>query len=229
MGLRYPPGAEPRWLYVANTDSVVRFPYRAGDRTARGPAEKVVAELPGGGLLRGGGHWTRDIAFSRDGKKMWISVGSHSNNDDTDGNSVERERADILEFDPAGVAGASSFGIRNAVGIAVRPGSGELWASVNERDELGDNLVPDYITHVQDGGFYGWPWFYMGGQWDPRHRGKHPELRAKVITPDVLVQPHDASLQMTFYEGRTFLKAIGATSSPPSTARGIAPCVPGTK
>ena len=201
----YPPGAEPRWLYVANTDSVVRFPYRAGDRTARGPAEKVVAELPGGGLLRGGGHWTRDIAFSRDGKKMWISVGSHSNNDDTDGNSVERERADILEFDPSGGGRrVYAFGIRNAVGIAVHPGSGELWASVNERDELGDNLVPDYITHVQDGGFYGWPWFYMGGQWDPRHRGKHPELRAKVITPDVLVQPHDASLQMTFYEGANF-------------------------
>src|SRR4051794_5927825 len=201
----YPPGPDPRWLYVANTDSVVRFPYRSGDRTARGPAEKVVAELPGGGLLRGGGHWTRDIAFSRDGKKMWISVGSHSNNDDTDGNSVERERADILEFDASGGGRrVYAFGLRNAVGLAVHPSSGELWASVNERDELGDNLVPDYITHVQEGGFYGWPWFYMGGQWDPRHRGKHPELRAKVITPDVLVQPHDASLQMTFYEGGQF-------------------------
>jgi glucose/arabinose dehydrogenase len=201
----YPPAGEPQWLYVANTDAVVRFPYRSGDLEARGPAATVVAELPGGGLLRGGGHWTRDIAFSRDGKKMFVSVGSRSNNDDTDGNEAERERADILQFDPAGGGRrVYAWGIRNAVGIAVHPRSGELWASVNERDELGDNLVPDYVTRVQEGGFYGWPWFYMGGRWDPRHKGKHPELRGKVITPDVLLQPHDASLQMTFYEGAQF-------------------------
>jgi glucose/arabinose dehydrogenase len=201
----YPPGNDPRWLYVANTDSVVRLPYHVGERSARGPVETVVPELPGGGLLRGGGHWTRDIAFSGDGKQMWISVGSRSNNDDVDDNPAERERADILVFEASG-AGRRVFasGIRNAVGIAVHPRSGELWASVNERDELGDDLVPDYITHVQEGGFYGWPWFYMGGRWDPRHRGKHPERRAQVITPDVLIQPHDASLQMTFYDGRQF-------------------------
>ena len=97
-----------------------------------------------------------------------------------------------------------AYGIRNPVGIATNPTTGELWASVNERDGLGDNLVPDYITHVQPGGFYGWPWFYMGGRQDPRQQGKHPELQSKVITPDVLLQPHNASLEMTFYDGRQF-------------------------
>lgn len=200
----YPPGPEPQWVYVGNTDSVVRFPYHNGDLKATG-AQVIVPDLPGGGHLRGGGHWTRDIAFSRDGKKMYVSVGSHSNNDDTDNNPVEKNRADILEYNPDGSGfRVYAYGIRNAVGIAVQPGSGELWGSVNERDELGDDLPPDYITHIQDGGFYGWPWFYMGGNWDPKHKGKHPELKDKVITPDVLLQPHFASLEVTFYEGRQF-------------------------
>jgi glucose/arabinose dehydrogenase len=207
----YPPGDAPRWVYVANTDSVVRFPYQSGDLLARGPAEKVVPNLPGGGHLRGGGHWTRDVAFSRDGKTMFVSVGSRSNNDETDGNAAEFHRADVLAFDvsspnlPDGKnLRVYASGIRNAVGIAVHPRSGELWASVNERDSLGDNLVPDYITHVEPGGFYGWPWYYLGGHQDPRHAGKHPELAAKVIVPDVLLQPHDASLEMTFYDGGQF-------------------------
>jgi glucose/arabinose dehydrogenase len=205
----YPPGRDPRWIYVANTDSVVRFPYIAGDLKARGAPETVAADIPGGGRLRGGGHWTRDIAFSLDGRRMFVSVGSRSNNDDTDGNEAERRRADILELTPDGRAAERVYasGIRNAVGIAIHPRTGELWASVNERDRLGDNLVPDYITHVQEGGFYGWPWFYIGGNWDPRHRGKHPELRDKVIVPDVLLQPHFASLQMLFYDGRQFPEA----------------------
>jgi glucose/arabinose dehydrogenase len=136
---------------------------------------------------------------------MFVSVGSHSNNDDTDTHSVERNRADILEFTPDGKnQHVYAWGIRNAVGIATNPQSGEVWASVNERDELGDNLVPDYITHVEEGGFYGWPWWYMGGLQDPKHKGKHPELKSKVITPDVLVQPHNASLQMLFYDGAQF-------------------------
>jgi glucose/arabinose dehydrogenase len=200
----YPLGPQPRWVYVANTDSVVRFPYSNGDLKARGPAQKL-CDLPGGGLLRGGGHWTRDIAFSPDGKTMYVSVGSHSNDDDSDTHPEEKDRADILAFNPDG-SGQRIFasGIRNAVGIAVHPTSGELWASVNERDELGDNLVPDYITHVESGGFYGWPWLYMGGAQDPRHKGKHPELKSKVITPDVLIQPHNASLEMLFYEGKQF-------------------------
>jgi glucose/arabinose dehydrogenase len=201
----YPLGPEPQWVYVANTGAVVRFPYRNGDLKARGAAETVVADIPSGGRLTGGGHWTRDIAFSRDGAKMWVSVGSRSNVDDVDNNPAEVRRADILEFDADGSGGrVYASGIRNAVGIAVNPGTGELWASVNERDGLGDNLVPDYITHVQPGGFYGWPWFYLGGNQDPRHEGKHPELRDKVIVPDVLVQAHNASLQMTFYDGAMF-------------------------
>jgi glucose/arabinose dehydrogenase len=201
----YPPAGEPQWLYVANTDTVVRFPYRAGDLEARGERATVVSDLPGGGLLRGGGHWTRDIAFSQDGKKMYVSVGSHSNVDDVDDHPAEARRADILQYNPDGSGGKIfAAGIRNAVGIAIHPRSGELWASVNERDELGDNLVPDYITHVQEGGFYGWPWYYIGGHPDPRLHGKHPELKDRVIIPDVLLQPHFASLEMTFYEGQQF-------------------------
>jgi glucose/arabinose dehydrogenase len=179
--------------------------YHRGDMKARGPAEKVVPDLPGGGLLPGGGHWTRDIAFSPDGHKMFVSVGSHSNVDDADTHKEEFHRADILEFNPDGSGlRVFAYGIRNPVGIAVNPQTGELWCSTNERDNLGDNLVPDYITHVQDGGFYGWPWWYMGPHQDPRHEGKHPELKDKVITPDVILQPHNASLEMTFYDGKRF-------------------------
>jgi glucose/arabinose dehydrogenase len=197
----YPPGGEPRWLYVANTDGVVRFPYQSGDLTARGPAQ-AIAKLPGGGLLRGGGHWTRDVVFSLDGKKMFVSVGSHSNVDD---DAAEHHRADILEFNPDG-SGERVYasGIRNPVGLAVSPRTGMLWTSVNERDEMGDDLVPEYVTSVKEGGFYGWPWFYIGPHQDPRHKGKHPELRDKVLVPDVLVQPHNASLALTFYDGKQF-------------------------
>lgn len=201
----YPLGANPKYVYVGNTDSVVRFPYQSGDLKARGPHEVIVPDLPGGGELRGGGHWTRDIAFSRDGRKMYVSVGSHSNADDADNNPTEKDRATILEFNPDGTGRRIYVsGIRNAVGLAVHPQTGQLWASVNERDGLGDNLVPDYITRVADGEFYGWPWFYMGGNQDPRHEGKHPELKTKVKTPDVLLQPHTASLQMMFYTGTQF-------------------------
>jgi glucose/arabinose dehydrogenase len=200
----YPPGPNPQFVYVANTDSVVRFPYQNGDRKARGPKQSITG-LPGGGLLRDGGHWTRDIAFSLDGKKMFVSVGSRSNVRGTDFNPTEYRRADILEFNPDGSnLRVFAYGVRNPVGIAIHPLTGELWTSVNERDELGDNLVPDYITHVQAGGFYGWPWYYMGGSQDPRHKGRHPELKSKVITPDVLLQPHNASLELTFYDSKQF-------------------------
>jgi glucose/arabinose dehydrogenase len=201
----YPLGANPEWVYVGNTDSVVRFPYRNGDLKARGPQQVIVPDLPGGGRLRGGGHWTRDVAFSQDGKTMFVSVGSHSNVDDTDNNPTEFHRADVLAFNPDGTGlRVYAWGIRNAVGIAVNPKTGELWGSVNERDEIGDNLPPDYITHFQEGGFYGWPWYYIGGHQDPRHEGKHPELKDKVIVPDVLMQPHNASLEMVFYDGKQF-------------------------
>ena len=195
----YPPGPDPQWVYVGNMDSVVRFPYQNGDLKARGRAQHL-ADLPGGG-----NHTTRDIRFSLDGNKMWVSVGSASNVDDPDTTPEEKDRADILEFNPDGSGmRVYAYGIRNPVGLAVNPNTGELWCSVNERDALGDNLVPDYITHVQAGGFYGWPWWYIGAHQDPRHQGKHPELKDKAIVPDVLLQPHNASLEMTFYDGKQF-------------------------
>jgi len=203
----YPAGPDPKWVYVGNTDGVVRFPYQNGDLKARGPVQHL-ADLPGGGRLRGGGHWTRDIAFSKDGRHMFVSVGSHSNDDDSDTHPEEFHRADVLEFTPEGkFVSVYASGIRNCVGEAVNPITGQLWCSTNERDMLGDNLVPDYITHIEEGGFYGWPWFYMGehsGTWDPRQQGKHPELKDKVITPDILLQPHFASLEMLFYNGSQF-------------------------
>jgi glucose/arabinose dehydrogenase/mono/diheme cytochrome c family protein len=196
----YPPGPDPQWIYVGNETAVVRLPYQNGDLKARGAAQKIV-DLPGPG-----GHWTRDVIFSPNGKKMFVAVGSGSNLDDPDTHPSEKNRADILEFNPDGSGiRIYAYGIRNAGGgIAFDPQTGELWCSVNERDGLGDNLVPDYITHVQDGGFYGWPWWYMGGNQDPRLKGKHPELKDKVITPDVLLQPHNASLQFAFYTGKQF-------------------------
>jgi glucose/arabinose dehydrogenase len=192
----YPPGDDPQWVYVANMDSVVRFPYHKGDLSSRTAPEHLL-DLPSGGH-----HRSRDIQFSPDGKKMYVSVGSDQNVDDA---PTEANRADILELNPDG-SGLRVYasGIRNPVGIAFNPTTGELWCSVNERDGLGNDLVPDYITHVQDGGFYGWPWWYMGGHQDPRMEGKHPELKDKVITPDVILQPHNASLQMMFYDGKQF-------------------------
>ena len=200
----YPPGPEPQFVYVAETGAVVRFPYKNGDTKARGQREVIVPNLPSGGLLRGGGHWTRDIAFSQDGRKMFVSVGSRTN-DAESGISSEERRAAIHEYSPDGKGfRLYATGLRNAVGIAVHPQTGELWASVNERDGLGDDLVPDYITRVKEGGFYGWPWFYLGAHPDPRHPNAHPELRVKVIVPDVLLQSHSASLEMVFYTGRQF-------------------------
>jgi glucose/arabinose dehydrogenase len=204
----YPAGPHPAWVYVGNTDGIVRFPYKNGDLTATGPAQHL-ADLPGGGRLRGGGHWTRDVVFSKDGTKLLASVGSHSNVDDADTHPEEFHRADVLEFTPEGkFIKVYASGLRNCVGEAINPLTGELWCSTNERDGLGNNYPPDYITHVQENGFYGWPWFLYGGPGggvqDPRHPGKHPELQSKVITPDILVNPHFASLEMLFYEGRQF-------------------------
>ena len=195
----YPRGANPQFVYVGNTNSVVRFPYKNGDLEATGPAETIIPELPTGG------HWTRDLAFSLDSKRMFVAVGSGSNVDDPDTHPKEFHRANILEYTPEGkFVGVYGSGIRNPAGIGVNPTTGEVWCSVNERDALGDNLVPDYITHVQQGGFYGWPWYYMGDHQDPRLQGKHPELKGKVIVPDVLLQPHNASLELTFYDGNQF-------------------------
>ncbi len=203
----YPVGPDPKYIYIGDTDQIVRFPYKNGDLTASGKMENLT-ELPGGGRLRGGGHWTRDLIFSKDGTRLFASVGSHSNVDDADTHPEEFHRADVLEFQPTGkFVKVYAYGLRNCVGEAINPITNELWCSTNERDALGNNLVPDYVTHVQEGGFYGWPWYYMGtngGVQDPRHNGKHPELQSKVITPDILVNPHFASLELLFYGGSQF-------------------------
>jgi glucose/arabinose dehydrogenase len=197
----YPPGANPQYVYIGNTNSIVRFPYQNGDLKARGPAESVVAKIPGGAGY-GGGHWTRSLAFSNDGKKLYVGVGSRANVGDDE---AEINRADVLEFNPDG-SGQRIYasGIRNASGVTVHPQTGQVWVAVNERDALGDDLVPDYVTHVQEGAFYGWPWYYTGPNQDPRFAGKHPELKEKVMVPDVLLQSHSAPLCLTFYEGKQF-------------------------
>ena len=219
FGINFYPAKDPKWIYVANTDSVVRLPYKSGDMKASGPAETIVEKIPSGG-----GHTTRDIAFSPDGKRMFVSVGSGSNINNPDTDPTEFHRADILEFTPEGkFVKVFASGIRNPVGLTINPTTGQLWTSINERDALGDNLVPDYITSVKDGGFYGWPWYYIGNHPDPRlaqpcangsaanqqlaapltaDQAKsctHIDLRSKVIVPDVLLQPHFASLELTFY------------------------------
>jgi len=212
----YPPGDNPQWLYVANNNSVVRFAYHNGDLQATAPPQVIVPHLTDSG----GGHSTRDVAFSLDGKRMFISVGSGSNvaeqmskksSDDIrlweaeHGRGAawdaETNRADILVTDPEGVQPLRAFatGIRNGVGLAVNPETGDLWVSTNERDALGDDLVPDYITRVKEGGFYGWPWYYLGNHEDPRHAGERTDLAGQAIIPDVLLQAHSASLEMTFY------------------------------
>jgi glucose/arabinose dehydrogenase len=214
----FPSGDNPQWIYVANTDSVVRFPYRPGDLKASEKPEIVVAELP-----HGASHSTRDIAFTGDDKRMLISVGSASN--DAEGMSApagglpswssqhplgaswgdETDRAAVLAFDPNGKnPGIFATGIRNCVGLAIHPATGDVWCSTNERDGLGDDLVPDYVTRVREGSFYGWPWFYIGDHQDPRHVGERPDLKGKVTIPDVLIQAHSASLELTFYNGKAF-------------------------
>jgi len=194
-----PAGPNPLWLYIGNTNAVVRFPYKSGDVKANDAPTTIVPDLPTGG------HSTRDVALSPDGKRLWVAVGSLSNVDDPDENKAEFHRANILEYTPDGkFVKVYASGIRNPAGLGVNPTTGELWCSTNERDALGDNLVPDYVTHVKEDAFYGWPWYYMGDHQDPRHAGKHPELKGKILVPDVLVSPHNASLGLTFYTARQF-------------------------
>ncbi len=213
----YPPGPDPQFVYVATTNSVVRFPYKSGDLKASGPAETIVPRL----TEAGGGHWTRDIVFSPDGKLMFVSVGSGSNDAESMAKAApegwaaahplgaawgnETDRADVLAFDPQG-QGRRVFaaGLRNCVTMAIEPKTDDLWCSTNERDGLGDNLPPDYLTRVRDGAFYGWPWYYIGDHQDPRHNGERPDLAGKITVPDVLLQPHSAPLEMIFYDGAMF-------------------------
>jgi glucose/arabinose dehydrogenase/cytochrome c2 len=211
----YPSAQNPQWLYVAETNRVTRYAYQVGDVKPRGEAQIVVAQLPSGV-----GHSTRDIAFSPDGKRLFVSVGSGSNVAETMSKKtsaevktweaahglgaawdVETDRAAVLEFDPAapGTAVIYASGIRNCVSLTVQPANGALWCTTNERDALGDDLVPDYSTRVKRGSFYGWPWYYIGSNEDPRLKGERPDLSGKVSVPDVLYQSHSAALSMTFY------------------------------
>ena len=223
----YPAGNDPQWIYVGNNNSVVRIPYHSGDLKATGAPEVIVPKLTDSG----GGHSTRDVAFSPDGKRLFISVGSGSNVAEGMGKKTPEEiqaweaehgrgaawgdethRADILVTDPEGHQPLRTFatGIRNGVGLAVNPETGDLWVSTNERDGLGDNLVPDYITRVKEGGYYGWPWYYMGNHEEPRHAGERPDLAGQAIVPDVMEQSHSASLEMTFYTASNGVAAFPA-------------------
>jgi glucose/arabinose dehydrogenase/cytochrome c2 len=213
----YPAGPAPKWLYVAENNRVVRYPYSVGDRHASALPEIVVPQLyPVGG----GGHVTRDLVFSLDGRRMFVSVGSASNVGDTmeqkspdqirEWQSThalgaawgpEENRAVVLAFDVGPDAQAKVFatGIRNCVGLTIQPVKGDLWCTTNERDRLGDNLVPDYSTRVPEGSFFGWPWYYMGDHQDPRLAGVRPDLAGKVSVPDVPYESHSAALNLVFY------------------------------
>jgi glucose/arabinose dehydrogenase len=224
----YPLGPNPRWVYIANSDGAVRFRYKNGDLQATGKPERIIAGIPATH------HWARDIVFSPDGKRLFFSVGSGSNvaqdmfpephltmypeSRIVDGLTewvkskpvgaawdTEELRADVLSFDPNGKNLAIvATGLRNCSGMTVQPATGQLWCIVNERDELGDDTPFEYATHVVEGAFYGWPWYFIGGHEDPRHAGSRPDLKDKVTVPDVLMQAHSAPLQMIFYQRGNF-------------------------
>jgi len=187
-------------FHVANADAVVKVPYRAGDTTVAATPAKV-ADLPGGPINH---HWTKSLVASRDGRRLYAGVGSNSNVGEN-GMDAERDRAAILEIDPAtGATRVFASGLRNPVGMDWQPDSGLLWVAVNERDELGSDLVPDYMTSVREGGFYGWPYSYYGQHVDTRPRPPRPDLVARAIKPDYALGPHTASLGLAFYDGTLF-------------------------
>lgn len=224
----YPSQENPEWLYVAETNRIVRYPYKLGETQASTVPEVVVPELS----PAGGGHYSRDIAFSPDGKRMFVAVGSQSNvAEDISKKTVEEAqawdaqqgitgapwdyeeaRAAVQVYEVGSTAPGKLFatGIRNCVGLTVQPETGALWCTTNERDMLGDELVPDYSTRVQEGGFYGWPWYYMGSYEDPRHAGARPDLADKVLRPDVPYAAHSAAVDLEFYP----LQPSGASAFP---------------
>lgn len=184
-------------LYVANSDAVVRFPYKEGETRITAPATKVV-DLPAGPINH---HWTKNVIASPDGSKLYVAIGSNSNVAER-GIEAEEGRAAIWEVDPAtGGHRVFASGLRNPVGMAWEPESGALWTAVNERDELGSDLVPDYMTSVRDGGFYGWPYSYFGQRVDTRVKPPRPDLVAKALAPDYALGPHTASLGLAYSEG----------------------------
>jgi glucose/arabinose dehydrogenase len=187
-------------LYVAATDAILRFPYKLGDVTVGGPAVKVV-DLPAGPINH---HWTKSLTANADGSKLYVGVGSNSNAMER-GLAAELNRADILEVDPAtGAFRVFASGLRNPNGLSFYPGSDVLWAVVNERDELGPNLVPDYMTSVRRDAFYGWPFSYWGAHEDPRVRPQQPERVKAAIAPDYALSSHVAPLGLAFYTGTAF-------------------------
>jgi glucose/arabinose dehydrogenase/cytochrome c2 len=218
FGIRFfPEDGNPKWVYVAETNDVIRYAYSSGDMKAAGAPEIVLPKLS---PRAGGGHTSRDLAFSPDGTRMFVTVGSGSNvaegMETKDPEEVraweaahalgsawggEENRANILVSDPEGHAPLKYFatGIRNPVGLAINPTTGALWTSTNERDALGDDLVPDYVTSVKEGAFYGWPWYYMGSHEDPRHARERPDLAGHVTAPDVPFQSHSATLEIAYY------------------------------
>lgn len=213
----HPSAASPQWVYVAEMNRVVRYAYRVGDTAASGVPEVVIPQLS----PVGGGHFTRDIAFSPDGRRLYVSVGSQSNVAETMPKKTaaevrewearhglgatwgpEENRAMVRVYDVAGDVTGRTFatGIRNCVGMTLQPATGDLWCTTNERDMLGDDLVPDYATRVKEGAFYGWPWYYMGNHEDPRLKGDRPDLAGKTLVPDVPFTSHSAATNILFYE-----------------------------
>jgi glucose/arabinose dehydrogenase/cytochrome c2 len=221
FGMAFYPAKNPKWLYVAETNRVVRYPYKVGDQKASALPQIVVPELSPVGT---GGHFTRDLVFSPDGKRMFVSVGSGSNVAENMAKKspaelktweaanglgatwdTEEKRADVLVFEVGSKKPGKVFatGIRNCAGLTMQPATGTLWCTTNERDMLGDDLVPDYSTRVLPGHFYGWPWYYMGKYEDPRLKGDRPDLAGKATVPDVPYQAHSAALNLVFYTATT--------------------------
>ncbi|WP_299365085.1 PQQ-dependent sugar dehydrogenase [uncultured Paracoccus sp.] len=218
FGILFHPPENPEYIYVAAANQVVRYPYAEGDRTASGEAEVIVPDIP---TER---HWTRDLASTPDGSKIFVSIGSASNVagampdeppeeiaawEASHGTGAawgdEENRAVVRVMNPDGSELRNfATGLRNCSGMAVQPDSGTLWCTGNERDHIGPNLAPDYITSVQDGGFYGWPWYYAGDNEDPAHAGERPGLAEKAIVPEVLLQAHSSTMQLVFYADDAF-------------------------
>jgi glucose/arabinose dehydrogenase len=218
-GMAFVPPANPQYIYVAAASQVVRYPYHSGDAKAAGPAEVIIDKIP---TKR---HWTRDLAVTRDGKRLFVAVGSASNlgADDMPDMTPERikqhekthglgaawggeeNRAAVRVFDPEGKNVRNyATGLRNCSGLAMQPGTDNLWCVVNERDHLGPDLVPDYMARIEDGKFYGWPWYYIGGNEDPASQGKRPDLKDQVRVPEVLIQSHSSALSVAFYDRDAF-------------------------
>ena len=240
-GIVFHPPADPRYVYVAAANQVVRYPYRVGSTKATGPAEVIVGNIP---TER---HWTRDLAVSRDGKLLFLAIGSASNlgvggmpdmtpeqiqqHEKTHGRGAawgkEENRAVVRVLDPEGKSVRNyATGLRNCSGLAMQPGTDNLWCVVNERDHLGPLLVPDHMVRVQEGAFYGWPWYYIGGNEDPALKGKRPDLKGHVRVPDVLIQSHSSALSAAFYDrdafpaeyrGDAFVALHGSHSRPDRT------------